>query len=240
MALEISTAGVTVNYAFETESGTRPETGYQRLPNIKATPDFNPEPSSLEVTDLSDTEWKRYIPGVKDPGGALGFTANNTNEFQAAWQTLCYLSELAREDELATWFEIKVPGLENSFYFAAIPSSLGVIGMEPDAVAEVTAYLSPNEVHGWDTASTDPAVYITPVTTQFVTTANSPLDVTVITDAEATLSAESSDTEIVTVSAGTGKITLTKVAAGEAYVIITTDDPEGYSEGATVIKVVVS
>ena len=32
MANELSTAGVTVGYAFEATSGTRPETGYQRIP----------------------------------------------------------------------------------------------------------------------------------------------------------------------------------------------------------------
>jgi hypothetical protein len=59
MALEISTAGVALKYAVETTAGTRPTTGYTAIPNIKETPDFNPEPSTLEVTDLSDLVWKR-------------------------------------------------------------------------------------------------------------------------------------------------------------------------------------
>ena len=59
MALEISTAGIQLRYAVETTAGTRPTTSYQVVPNIKSTPDFNPEPSTLEVTDLSDLVWKR-------------------------------------------------------------------------------------------------------------------------------------------------------------------------------------
>ena len=59
MANELSTAGVTVQYCVETTAGTKPTSGYTAIPNIKAIPDLNPEPSSLEVTDLSDTEWKR-------------------------------------------------------------------------------------------------------------------------------------------------------------------------------------
>ncbi len=59
MALELSTAGVLLKYACETTAGTRPTTGYTQIPNIKSIPDFNPEPESLEVTDLSDTEWRR-------------------------------------------------------------------------------------------------------------------------------------------------------------------------------------
>ena len=59
MALELSTSGVLLKYAVESTAGTRPTTGYTQVPNIKSIPDFNPEPESLEVTDLSDTEWRR-------------------------------------------------------------------------------------------------------------------------------------------------------------------------------------
>lgn len=59
MANEISTAGIALKWAVETTAGTRPTTGFATIPNIKSIPEFNPEPSTLEVTDLSDTEWKR-------------------------------------------------------------------------------------------------------------------------------------------------------------------------------------
>lgn len=154
MSNELSTAGVLVKYVAEGTAGTRPTTGYTTIPNIKSTPDLNPEPSSLEVTDLSDTEWKRYIPGLKDPGGALSFNANNTTAFQTAWATLVAAYATAKAASKAIWFEIYVPGLTNSFYFAGIPSALGLAGMEVDSPAEVTAYVTPNSVVGWATAST--------------------------------------------------------------------------------------
>ena len=56
MANELSTAGVLVKYIVEETGGTRPTTGYTTIPNIKSTPDINPEPSGLDVTDLSATE----------------------------------------------------------------------------------------------------------------------------------------------------------------------------------------
>ena len=59
MALEISTAGVSLKYCVETTAGTRPTASYTAITGIKETPDFNHEPSTLEVTDLSDTVWKR-------------------------------------------------------------------------------------------------------------------------------------------------------------------------------------
>ena len=153
MANELSTAGVLVKYKVESSAGIRPTTGYTTIPNIKSTPDLNPEPSSLEVTDLSDTEWKRYVPGLKDPGGALAFTANNTDAFQTAWGSLVSAYE-GLSGGKAMWFEIYVPGLTNSFFFAGIPSPLGLGAMEVDAPAEVTAYVTPNQIEGWAAKST--------------------------------------------------------------------------------------
>ena len=153
MALELSTAGVSLKYAVETTAGTRPTASYTAVPNIKETPDFNPEPSTLEVTDLSDTVWKRYIAGLKDPGGALSFTANLTSGFKTAWETMVTAYTTAAASSKATWFEINVPTV-GSFYFAGIPSELGINGMSVDEVAEVSVYITPNKIHGWDTAST--------------------------------------------------------------------------------------
>ena len=153
MALELSTAGVSLKYCVETTAGTRPTASYTAVPNIKETPDFNPEPSTLEVTDLSDTVWKRYIAGLKDPGGALSFTANLTSAFKTAWETLVSAYETGLASSKATWFEINVPTV-GSFYFAGIPSALGINGMSVDEVAEISVYVTPNQIHGWDTAST--------------------------------------------------------------------------------------
>lgn len=156
MANEISTAGITVKYAVETTAGTRPTSGYTSIPNIKNIPEFNPQPSALDVTDLSDTTWKRYIAGLKDPGGALGFTANFTSAFKTAWATLvsAFATGQAASPALATWFEILVPGMAQSFYFAGMPQELGLPEAGVDQVLEGDAYIVPNQFHGWDTSST--------------------------------------------------------------------------------------
>jgi hypothetical protein len=153
MALEISTAGVALKYAVETTAGTRPTTGYTAIPSIKETPDFNPEPSTLEVTDLSDLVWKRYIAGLKDPGGALSFTANLTSAFKTAWEALVSAYETGIAASKSTWFEIAVPTV-GSFYFTGIPSELGINGMSVDEVAEIEVYVTPNTIEGWGTSST--------------------------------------------------------------------------------------
>lgn len=156
MAQELSTAGVLLKYCVETTAGTRPTSGYTKIPGIKAIPDFNPEPENLEVTDLSDTEWRRYIAGLKDPGGALSFTANLTTAFKTAWTTLVTAYEGGLSTNKATWFEIMVPSF-GSFYFAGIPSSLGMSAMDVNAVLEIEAYVTPNKIEGWGTSSTGSA-----------------------------------------------------------------------------------
>lgn len=153
MALEISTAGILLKYAAETTAGTRPTTGYTTVPNIKSTADFNPEPNTLEVTDLSDLVWKRYIEGLRDPGGAMSFTANLTSAFKTAWETLVSAYETAFASSKLVWFEIMVPTI-GSFYFAGKPAELGINGYETDAVAEINVYITPNKIEGWGASST--------------------------------------------------------------------------------------
>ena len=156
MALELSTAGVLLKYCVETTAGTRPTSGYTNIPCIKSIPDFNPEPESLEVTDLSDTEWRRYIPGLKDPGGALAFTANLTTEFKTAWGNMMTAAATGAGTGKATWFEIYVPSF-GSFFFAGVPSSLGMTAMDVNSVLEIEAYITPNKIEGWGTSSTTSA-----------------------------------------------------------------------------------
>jgi len=156
MAMELSTAGVLLKYCASASGTTRPTSGYTTVPNIKAIPDFNPEPESLEVTDLSDTEWRRYIAGLKDPGGALSFTANLTTTFKSSWTTLISAYETALAAGKSMWFEIMVPSF-GSFYFAGIPAPLGMSAMDVNSVLEIEAYITPNQIHGWDTSSTGSA-----------------------------------------------------------------------------------
>lgn len=116
-AVDLSTAGITIQYAAETTAGTRPTTGFTVIPSIKSIPDLNPEPSSLETTSLEATEWKTYIPGLKDPGGAIQLTANNNEAFQTAWSTLVEAAATAKEDGKAIWFARSYTWFDEEFLF---------------------------------------------------------------------------------------------------------------------------
>jgi hypothetical protein len=155
MGIAISTAGVTFGYAVEATAGTRPSTGYILIPDIKEIPEMNPEPETLETTDLSQTEFKTYIEGLKDLGGALSFLANYTSELEGVWEELVSAYKTAIEEEKATWFEIKHPKLEKSVFFTGQPSAMGLPAMSVGSVLETNLFITPTNAPAWETKSTN-------------------------------------------------------------------------------------
>lgn len=140
--IEVLSAGTMLAYAVETEAGTMPTTA-THIPNIKEIPDFSAEPDQIEVTDLSDTKYKRFIPGLIDLSGASGYTANETPFLTAAWKQMCEAYKAAKEKGLATWFYIITPGLQTAA-FTGIPSDLGVSGRTVNNVVEITCSITIN------------------------------------------------------------------------------------------------
>ena len=148
MAINLSTAGVQLWYAVESTAGTRPTSGYVRITGIKSTPSLNPAPDTLETTTLDETEYKTYIDGLKDLGGALEFTFNLTEELITTWETLMDAYEAGKLTNKATWFAIVVPGLTKEFYFTGNPSDMGLPETEVNTVLEITNYITPTNAPG--------------------------------------------------------------------------------------------
>lgn len=155
VGVELTSAGVRVAWGTETTSGVKP-TDWKAIRGIKSTPDLNPETSSLECTDLGDTEYKRYVGGLKDTGGSLAFTANNTNAFQEDWAGIIAAYDTASKTDLHIWFAIYIPGMNKSFFMSVEPQPLGLSAISVDTVLEIDAYVAPQKIHGWDTAITKP------------------------------------------------------------------------------------
>ena len=155
MGVAINTAGVTVGYAVEATAGTRPTTGYIVIPDIKSVPELNPSPETLESTNLMETEYKTYIEGLKDLGGALSFTANLTKELITVWDELIKKYEEATEAGNATWFEIRHPKLEKSVYFSGQPSKTGLPAIEVNSILETNLYITPTGAPEWEAKSTN-------------------------------------------------------------------------------------
>lgn len=145
MAINLSTAGIHLYYAVEKTKGTRPtaKADYKDLLGVKSTPDLNPAPDTLETTTLNETEWKTYIDGLKDMGGALEFTFNLTQELVELWDELMEAYEAAKKTGLATWFLIDIPGLTEGLFFPGNPSSMGLPSAEVSSVLEITNRITP-------------------------------------------------------------------------------------------------
>jgi hypothetical protein len=154
MGIALSTAGVTFGYAVETSKGTRPTTGYTNIPDVKEVPEMNPEPETLETTTLAETEFKTYIEGLKDLGGALSFLANYTTELETVWTALVSAYKTAKTDGKSVWFEVKHPGLTKSVFFTGQPSAMGLPAMGVNAVLETNLYITPTNAPVWETKST--------------------------------------------------------------------------------------
>ena len=151
MANYLSTIGVRFYYAVEATKGTRPTTksAYTELVGVKGIPSMNPTPDNLETTTLNETEYKTYIPGLKDLGGALEFTFNMSQDLKDAWETLVTADETARAAEKATWFFVDVPGLTEGLYFTGQPTPMGLPEMGVNSVLEVANSITVTNEPEW-------------------------------------------------------------------------------------------
>ena len=153
MAVELSTAGITVKYGIEASAGTRPTTGYVAIPGVKSIPEFGTDINTLQSTTLAATKNHTYIPGLQDPGGAIGLTVNDYEDFRTAWETMLTAFATAQASGKGLWVEYAIPGLD-SFYYPAVPSAIGFGGADVDEVLENVANFTPAGDYVWDTAST--------------------------------------------------------------------------------------
>lgn len=142
-AINLSTAGVSLQWAVEATAGTRPTSGYKKLTGLKSTPSLNPSPETIESTTLDELEFKTYVAGLKDLGGSLEFTFNLTQNLVDDWDALITAYETAIASGKNMWFTIVIPGLTKSFYFTGTPSEMGVPETSVSSILEITNYITP-------------------------------------------------------------------------------------------------
>ncbi len=145
MAINLSTAGIHLYYAVEETAGQRPtaKSAFKDLEGVKSIPSMNPAPETLETTTLNEIEYKTYIDGLKDLGGALEFTFNLTQALVEMWEELMDAYEAAKAANKATWFFIDIPGLTEGLYFTGNPSAMGIPEASVSSVLEITNYITP-------------------------------------------------------------------------------------------------
>lgn len=153
MSQRFSTAGMYLYYAVETTAGTRPTSGLTKIPEIKGIPSFNPSPDALESTTLGETEYRTYVEGLKDIGGALEFSANLTEDLITAWDS-CNTAHDALTSSRAMWFYVIHEKLSKAVAFEGDPSPLGLNESSVGTMLETTLYITPNSAPQWITKPT--------------------------------------------------------------------------------------
>lgn len=151
-----STIGMKVFYAVEATAGTRPTaaSAYTQIPGIREIPGLGEETSAIDVTPLEELEFMQYVAGLKDTGGNISFTANNTNAFQTAWAALVAAYQTGIASDKDTWFCITHPNLTNAFYFTGEPVNLGISAASVNEALNASANVVASKVIGWAAAPT--------------------------------------------------------------------------------------
>lgn len=149
MSQRYSTAGMFLCYAVEQTKGVRPVSNYILIPEIKTMPSFNPSPETIESTTLLETEYKTYVEGLKDMGGALEYGANLTADLIDIWAACNEAHDLAAQSDKATWFAVVHPKLPNAVFFEGDPSPIGLNEASVGSMAETTLYITPNSAPMW-------------------------------------------------------------------------------------------
>lgn len=153
MAVGNSTLGMKVYYSVESTAGTRPTalSAYTEIVGVKEIPSIGEEASAIDVTPLAEPTggYRQYVAGLKDTGGTVALTANNTDAFQTAWATLVSAYATGQASNKDTWFCIVHPNLAKAFYFTGEPVSLGFSGASVNEALNATANIVAGKVEGW-------------------------------------------------------------------------------------------
>ena len=139
----LSTLGVKLYWAPESTAGTMPTTGYTFIPGITSIPEMNPAPDNIDVTDLSQTEYKQSVPGLKDLGGALSFGANLTDALISVWDGVISAYNSGESTGERVWFFVYIPKLSKSIAFPGTPSEQGLPAIEVNGALQTNLYITP-------------------------------------------------------------------------------------------------
>jgi len=134
------TAGIKFDWGVGTEAA--PPTDWTHIAGITDLPAIgNDEPETYETTSLDNLEYKTYIAGLKDTGGAQGLTANDTPAFRAAWEAFEAASDPTNTD--IVWARIVIPApLNKEMHFKVQATPLGFGGAAINGVLTTTAYIT--------------------------------------------------------------------------------------------------
>lgn len=150
MIAGVSTNGVKLLYGIETEAGVKPAT-FTQLHRISNIGGIDLQPEQIDASALEDLA-SSYIAGRSDTNGTWAVEVNLTNETITEWTTLISASKSARNNNLNTWFEVVVEGLDEAFFvIAETPSQIPMPDVSQNVALVGTMNLTVNTYKGLDT-----------------------------------------------------------------------------------------
>lgn len=160
MSIALSSLGVRVYYGVADDvkdpTDTTLEGEFIEIPEVKNIPSLSPAPDTIETTPLANTEYKTYINGLKDLGGALEFTVNLTQDLIDMWNgksaadtnSVMYKFEHLEAGK-AMWLKVVHPKLNNYVAFTFEPAKLGLPEISVNTVLEGTLSITPTGEVYW-------------------------------------------------------------------------------------------
>lgn len=143
-AIDLSTAGIRVGIAYESTSGTRPTTGYTNIPEPKSIPSLDDAPNLLDATSLNETEYHKYIKGLRDlNGGDIAITFNYTQYWCDFWDNMYDTNETNKATSKRAWLTFYIPGIDDALFLPVDIVKKGQPGAEVDGVLETTGHFVP-------------------------------------------------------------------------------------------------
>lgn len=202
MGIPTKSIGTTVSYAWETEAGVRPTSGYILIEDIKETPDLNPESEKLETTTLMQKKNKTYTNGLQD-FGSLEFTANQTKEIIDLHIQLVadYVTKSAQG--LGLWLCIDIIGLDSCF-LPVEPDAVGIAGGATNIIYDYVLRFSLVDDIVWD----DDPTYATDTTYLLTYTVNAGTGITPVEGASVLVIANGVYRTVVTDTNGQAQFSL--------------------------------
>jgi len=121
----LTSIGLKVAIAIETTAGTRPTSNYYPIPGVTDLPDLDFAPDTIETTSFDNTEYKSYLPGLKDTGGNISFGANYTDYGFQMWNDIVDTLEADTTGKIA-WILISVEGTDQKWFIPIKPVECGI------------------------------------------------------------------------------------------------------------------
>lgn len=145
MAIAITSIGAKVSFAIEITKGTRPSSGFTKIPKITEIPEMNPTPDMLDTTSMDNLVYTTGVVGLKTLD-TLTFNARFSQDLFDLYENeggIISSWNEAKSDGRAMWLCIDIEGLNKSCYLSVEPSPIGMAAASTNSVIDVSLYFTP-------------------------------------------------------------------------------------------------